>query len=99
MTSNTLQTLSFRTVLGGVCLLMAPILSQSAALAQTTQQHQQPTISALLNSGYSIVAASSNGASQFLYLQGADSTGRKKAYACQLQFGSTGGFRGCLVLP
>lgn len=69
------------------------------AFAQTFTRAQQPSVTSLLNSGYVIAAASSSGASQFLYLQGADANGRKKAYACQLQFGPSGGFRGCLVLP
>jgi hypothetical protein len=80
-------------------LLLAAPLSCSAASAQTTQQGVQLNITTLLNTGYKIVAASSNGASQFLYLQGANKSGQKKAYACQFQFGSNGGFQGCLVLP
>lgn len=58
-----------------------------------------PSISVLLGQGYNIVAASSEGSAQFLYLQGNDSANRKRAYACQLQFGPSGGFRGCLQLP
>jgi hypothetical protein len=57
------------------------------------------TVNSLINDGYVIVAASSDGTSQFLYLTGTDQNQRKKAYACQIQFGSNGGFRGCLVLP
>jgi len=69
------------------------------ALAQTATPRMQPSITALLNSGYTIAAASSDGVSQFVYLQGANAQGHKQAYACQLQFGPSGGFRGCLVLP
>jgi hypothetical protein len=70
----------------------------SAAWAQTTTTTGL-TITQLLNQGYVIRAASSNGVQQFLYFQGVDQAGRKKAYACQLQFGSNGGFQGCLALP
>lgn len=83
----------------GSTLLIAALVSCAPACAQTPQAHAQPDITTLLNTGYTIAAASSDGASQFVYLQGADATGRKKAYACQLQFGSNGGFRGCLALP
>ena len=57
------------------------------------------TVQGLVAQGYRIVAASSDGTSQFLYLQGEDANKQKKAYACQIQFGTNGGFRGCLVLP
>lgn len=57
------------------------------------------SVQGLVAQGYRIVAASSDGTSQFLYLQGEDANKQKKAYACQIQFGTNGGFRGCLVLP
>jgi hypothetical protein len=76
--------------------LGAWLAGMSAAAAQTPSS---PTIAQLLTQGYVLRAASSNGATQFLYFQGVDQSGHKKIYACQLQFGSNGGFQGCLVLP
>ena len=78
-------------------LAAASVWMCSAAHAQS--QPVSPTIEGLMNQGYEIKAASANGLTQFLYLQGVDGSGRKKAYACQLQFGSNGGFQGCLALP
>ena len=75
------------------------LLGASAVARAQTQAPASPTISALLTQGYELKAASSNGQAQFIYLQGADASGRKKIYACQLQFGSNGGFQGCLALP
>ncbi|HUZ66046.1 MAG TPA: hypothetical protein VMU56_00130 [Beijerinckiaceae bacterium] len=89
-----------RVLLASAAFLTATLLAQAPAMAQTPPPPRlQPNITTLLNSGYTIAAASSSGLSQFIYLQGADTAGRKKAYACQLQFGPGGGFRGCLVLP
>ena len=78
-------------------LVVASSFASSAARAQSPPSG--PTISALLSSGYDLKAASSNGLTQYLYFEGADAAGRKKIYACQLQFGSSGGFQGCLALP
>lgn len=88
-----------RVLLGSAAFLTAALLAQAPAMAQTAPPPLQPNITTLLNSGYTIAASSSSGLSQFIYLQGTDKAGRKKAYACQLQFGPGGGFRGCLVLP
>ena len=57
------------------------------------------SVQSLLDIGFRIVAASGDTASQYLYLQGVDEAKRNVAYACQIQFGASGGFRGCLVLP
>ncbi len=79
-------------------LFAAIMVGSVPALAQ---QSASPgvTVTSLINNGYSIVGASTDGSSQFLYLLGTDSNKRKVAYACQIQFGNNGGFRGCLVLP
>jgi hypothetical protein len=75
--------------------------STFAGLADAQQQQPQAglTPSQLLAQGYALVAASSNGQVQYIYLQGVDPAGTKKIYACQLLFSPTGGFQGCLALP
>jgi hypothetical protein len=72
-----------------------------AGVADAQQQQPQPglTPSQLLARGYVMVAASSNGQTQYIYLQGVDPAGVKKIYTCQLLFSPTGGFQGCLALP
>ena len=94
---------AFKVVAGNVFLALATLgaigVSMMAAQAQSLKSTSQPDVTALLNSGYTIVAASSDGQSQFLYFAGTDASGKKKAYACQLQFGPGGGFHGCIVLP
>lgn len=80
-------------------------LLSALALAGVGAAHAQQTIneamtpSILLSRGYTLTTASSNGQSQFLYFQGADQSGAKRIFACQLTFGATGGFQGCLQLP
>ncbi len=73
--------------------------AQSAAGTPNVVASSATSVQGLVAQGYRIVAASSDGTSQFLYLQGEDANKQKKAYACQIQFGANGGFRGCLVLP
>ena len=91
-----------RTLIAAVLVLA----SAGAARAQTATGNLAgqsaaggASVQGLVAQGYRIVAASSDGTSQFLYLQGEDGNKQKKAYACQIQFGTNGGFRGCLVLP
>jgi hypothetical protein len=76
--------------------ILGASISVGGACAQATTG---PTPSQLMAEGYNVVAASSNGQIQYIYLQGADKAGTKKIYACQLLFSTTGGFQGCLTLP
>jgi hypothetical protein len=83
---------------------LSALLWAAALVGVTAPAHAQGvstgmTISQLLTQGFQLVTASSNGAQQFLYFSGVDKTGRKQIYACQVEFGTKGGFQGCLVLP
>ena len=82
-----------------LALAASLVLVAAASSARAQSASTGLTVSQLLAQGYQLVTASSNGAQQFLYFSGADKTGRKQIYACQIQFGSNGGFQGCLVLP